>query len=313
MTDVVTLGETMLLVRGTCVGPLAVGAPAVLSFAGSEATVAIGLARLGHASRWLGRVGADPAGRLVVQGLRGEGVDVTGVTLDDDHPTGVLVRTPRTVDRHEVSYIRRGCAGSRLSPADLPPDAIESARLLHVTGITPALGPGPAAAVAEAVSRARAAGVPVSLDVNYRSRLWSLTAAAEVLRPLSEKADVLFCGLDELDVVREAGGPADGAEVLLRGACRQVVLTDGARGCALLTPEGRLPLAARAVPTADPVGAGDAFVAGYLSGWLDGLDGQRRLERAAACGAVGASTPGDWEGLPRREELGLLDGADVAR
>ncbi|HEX9999392.1 MAG TPA: sugar kinase, partial [Actinoplanes sp.] len=203
MTDLVTLGEAMLVVRGCVPGRLAAGAPAVLSFAGAEATVAIGMCRLGHSAAWLGRVGADSAGDLVLDAMRGAGVDVTGATRDPDRPTGLLLRHQRTADRVVVDYYRDGSAGSRLATWQLPPGIIESARMLHVTGITPALGGSATEAVHDAIRRARAAGVPVSLDVNYRSRLWAAECAAPVLRDLARQADLVFAGVAEAMLVAD--------------------------------------------------------------------------------------------------------------
>ncbi|MFF3441436.1 sugar kinase [Streptosporangium sp. NPDC002721] len=179
--DLVTLGEAMAVVRGADVGPLRPGFAARLSFAGAEATVAIAMSRLGHRAAWCGRLGTDPAGDMILGGLRGEGVDVSTVGREPDAPTGLLTRHQRVAGRTTVTYYRHGQAGSRLAPGDLPGSLLGSARLLHVTGITPALGETAARAVAEAAGLARAAGVTVSFDVNYRSRLWPPGKAGPVL------------------------------------------------------------------------------------------------------------------------------------
>lgn len=312
MTDVVTLGETMLLVRADRIGPLRPGDPATVSFAGSESNVAIGLARLGHGCTWVSRVGDDAAGRLVLHALGAEGVHCA-VVVDATHPTGVLVRERRTADRVRVDYVRRSSAASQLTAADVPLEQVRAARLLHVTGITPALGPGPAAAVDAALQAAADAGVDVSLDVNHRSRLWPAEDCAAVLRPLAARAAVVFVGRDELAAIGCSGDPEAGAGELLDLGCPEVVVTLGAHGAIAVTPDGVTRAGALPVTVEDPVGAGDAFVAGYLSARLDGLDVAGRLARATSCGAFAVSTGGDWEGLPHREELALLDGADVLR
>src|SRR5262249_26683515 len=140
----------------------------VRSVAGAESNVAIGMVRLGLKAAWCGRVGDDALGLSILDRLSAEGVDVSQAIIDPDGWTGVLVR-----DRHHertvsVAYARRGSAGSGLIPADVDADWIASARVLHVTGITPALSMTAAETVGRAIELARAAGVDVSFDVNHR-------------------------------------------------------------------------------------------------------------------------------------------------
>ncbi|MBB2947305.1 2-dehydro-3-deoxygluconokinase [Actinoplanes lutulentus] len=311
MPDLVTLGEAMLVVRGCVPGRLGPGSPAVLSFAGAEATVAIGASRLGHTATWIGRLGADTGGDLVLEGLRGAGVDITAVTRDQARATGLLMRHQRTTDRVVVDYYRDGLAGSRLTPEQLPDGVIESARILHVTGITPALSASAADAVHEAILRARSAGVTVSFDVNYRSRLWSPERAGPQLRALAEKADLIFAGVDEAALI--TGVRDDLGSALRKLGPGEAVIKNGAAGATVVTADAMFETAAVPVTQADPIGAGDAFVAGYLSGVLDGLDPRARLHQAAVCGAFAASTVGDWEGLATRAELLSFSDDDVRR
>jgi 2-dehydro-3-deoxygluconokinase len=211
-----------------------------------------------------------------------------------------------------VQYRRAGSAGSRLDPSDAEAALDPLPRVLHVTGITPALSPSAAAAVARAVELASAGGALVSLDVNHRSRLWSRAEASAALRPLVRHTDLLVASEDELDLVGEGGGEGgeDAAVAdLLAGGVTRVAVKRGAAGSTLWGPAGRADVAALPVTAVDPVGAGDAFCAGLLSGLLDGLDDPAALARANAVAAVAVSTHGDWEGLPRRHELDQLAGA----
>ncbi|WP_328786999.1 sugar kinase [Streptomyces sp. NBC_00273] len=314
MTALVTLGETMAVLAADRPGPLASGTSLRLGFAGAEATVAIGVSRLGHAASWTGRVGADSAGTMILDGLRGEAVDVTRARVDDTAPTGLMLRERRTPDHTRVTYYRRGLAGARLDPEDIDPELVARARVLHVTGITPALGDGPRAAVRRAVDLARTVGVTVSLDLNYRARLWNREEAAAELTHLVTLADIVFAGPDEASlVVPEADDPATMARTLLDLGPREAVLKLGARGAVAVTHGGEAVQDIVPVTPVDPIGAGDAFVAGYLAGLLDGSDLPGRLLLAATCGAFAVASPGDWEGLPRRAELDLLHGADVTR
>ncbi|MGW0391254.1 sugar kinase [Streptomyces sp. NPDC003042] len=313
MTELVTLGEAMAVVAATEPGPLAGGATARLGFAGAEATVAIGVSRLGHSAAWTGRIGDDAAGTMIWAGLRAEGVDVSHCRIDPTAPTGLMLRERRTADRLRVTYYRDGLAGSRLCPEDLDARLIAGATVLHVTGITPALSASARSAVRGAVRIARSAGVTVSLDVNYRAQLWSRGDATAELAALLPLTDVLFAGPEEASLLVDEDEPARMAEALGALGPRETVIKLGARGA--LARVGADVLLQEAVPvtSVDPIGAGDAFVSGYLSGLLDGAAPAERLRRAALCGAFAVSVPGDWEGLPRRGELGLLDSQDVSR
>ncbi|MFI1354404.1 sugar kinase [Streptomyces sp. NPDC020898] len=309
--EVVTFGETMAALRAQ--GALRLGGNLGLSVAGAESNVAIGLARLGHRVRWAGRVGADELGALVLRTLRAEGVDTTyAVTDDSGRPTGLLLTEPRLGTLTRVSYYRAGSAGSAVSPADVLPALASGSRILHLTGITPALSPSAAEATLAAARAAREAGITVCLDVNYRTRLWSTDRARTALRPLLAHTDLLIASEDELPLVLERSGADESEAVksILAAGVAEVVVKRGARGATSFTADGATDRAARQVDAVDLVGAGDAFVAGYLSGVLDGADIPARLHRAVTTAAFAVATRGDWEGLPTRGELGLLDEPD---
>lgn len=297
--DVVTFGEAMASLHGP--GPLRMGGDLTLSVAGAEANVAIGLARLGHQVRWAGVLGDDELGRLILRTLRAEAVDVTACRLDPSRPTGLLLQERRIGDIIRVHYYRAGSAGSALTSADAT-RALGSAsiRVLHVTGITPALGPEPAAAVVRAVRLAAERGVRVCLDVNYRAKLWNREDAAAGLRPLLPYVNVLVASEDELPLVAES------PEAALAAGPGEVVVKLGGDGAEVWTEGGHVREPAVPVQVVNPVGAGDAFVAGYLSGLLDGLPVAERLRRGVVLGAFAVASHGDWHGLPDRAELSLL-------
>jgi len=323
--EVVTFGESMAGLRAS--GPLRLGGSVQLTVAGAESNVSIGLARLGHQVSWAGRVGADELGALVLRTLRAEGVDVSHAHTDTaGRPTGLIIFEPRLGDLTRVSYYRSGSAGSALGPADVLPALTEGVKILHLTGITPALSPPAADAVYAAARAARNNGTLVCLDVNFRSRLWTGDQARATLRPLLEFTDLLVASDDELPLVtsesagestgESAGSPAtspacDPATLLAQGV-GEVVIKHGAAGASAVTAEGRLTAEARRVKVADLVGAGDAFVAGYLSARLDGLPVAARLARGVSVAAFAVATHGDWDGLPTRADLDLLASPDGA-
>ncbi|MFJ9472662.1 sugar kinase [Streptomyces caniferus] len=376
--DVFTFGETMVALRGS--GPLKLGGTMQVSVAGAESNVAIGLARLGHSVRWAGAVGEDEAGQLVLRTLRAEGVEVSGASTDQDAPTGLLLFEPRLPEVTRVHYYRAGSAGSRLT-ADVIDRAFRAAppRVLHLTGITPALSPTARSAALRSLQLAREHGSLVCLDVNFRARLWTATEASAVLREWIPHVDVLIASDDELPLCLPGGGgampaPEDGkaghapegggagpapegggampapeggyrettpdrerapdeprsseappgpadtneptnpplptiaaqAKLLLDLGVDEIVVKLGAEGATAYTHGGSLHRPARTVRAVDAVGAGDAFVAGYLSALLDGEEPAGCLERAVTTGAFAVASPGDWEGAPTRAELGML-------
>lgn len=302
--DVLTFGESMVSFRSD--GPIVQGGAQLTRVAGAESNVAIGLARLGHSVAWAGRVGQDGFGRLIVRELRAEGVDTSHAMVDPSRPTGLMFVEQRTADLTQVDYRRSGSAGSGLHREDLQAALDAGPRLLHLTGITPALSGSARDCVAWAAETASAAGARVSLDVNYRSRLWSRGQAREVLAPLAGHAAYVIASDDELDLVA-AGSEDDAAADLLDRGVQAVAVKRGPLGASVHTHGGRVDLPALTITAVDPIGAGDAFSAGYLSGVLDGLEPTECLRRGVAAGAFAASTRGDWEGAPTRAELALLD------
>ena len=322
---VVTLGETMALLGTPGSGRLFNGSALPLGLGGAESNVAIGLARLGVPSTWISRVGDDALGTFVTREIRAEGVRVLA-RRDPDAPTGLMFKEHRGGRPWRVRYYRSNSAASRLSAADLDEPAaaaaIAEAGVLHLTGITAALGPSPLAAVEHAVRAARAAGTQVSFDVNHRSTLWSDAAAAPVLARLVASADLVFAGPEEAALVlgrQDLAGPASVAdgEALARGLAAlgpsTVVVKLGALGALALSGDQSQHAPARAVTMVDPVGAGDAFVAGYLSEVVAGDPVADSLRTGNAMGAAVCEVRGDWEGLPTRDELGDGPAADVVR
>ncbi|MFF2032593.1 sugar kinase [Arthrobacter sp. NPDC058192] len=304
-------------------GPLSAGGALGMHVAGAESNVAVGVARLGHSVTWAGVLGADPHGEFILRQLRAEGIGVCH-RIDTARATGVMFLEQRTADVARAFYYRAGSAGSTLSREDLDRALTAGARILHLTGITAALSPDAQKAVEYAAERAAAEGMEVSLDVNYRGKLWSREQARAVLMPLVRHASIVIASDDELDLVAGEPAPAAGAggagttapglagreeamaaELLGRGV-REVVVKRGAAGATAHTAGGRWDEPAVTVTSIDTVGAGDAFTAGYLSALLDGEDVAGRLQRGALAGAFAVSTAGDWEGLPVRAELALL-------
>jgi 2-dehydro-3-deoxygluconokinase len=323
-TEVVTLGECLISLIAAQPGSLAEAALFERQIAGAEANVAVGLARLGHAVVYIGRVGGDGFGAAIVRRLRGEGVDISQLEVDPAATTGLMLRERRVLGAAEVVYARSGSAGSRVTPDDVRRAEADGVfgedRWLHLTGITPALSDTAREAVALALDVAKGSKMTVSFDVNLRRRLWSDDVAGPVLRPLAERSDIVFGSPDELAVLTGTTDtdPAVLAKAVLAMGPSLAVVKRGADG-AFAQERGGEPVSspARAIQTVvDPVGAGDAFCAGFIAARLDGDDLSSALRSANACGAAAVSAVGDLAGMPTRIELARLmadDGQDTIR
>lgn len=308
MSGVVTLGETMALMSSSGVGPLQHERTMTLGIGGSESNVAIGLRRLGVDVTWVGKVGADSLGDLVLREIAAEGIRVIGVR-DADAPTSLMVKERRTANDTHVWYYRRGTAGGRLRSDEFDPELIRGAKLLHLTGISPALSDGMADTVADAIAVAKDAGVAVSFDLNFRGKLWSREQARESYLAIIPQADLVFAGDDEAAIaVGAADSPLELAHRLVELGAGQAIIKLGARGAVAVIDGREHEREAVPVVPLDTVGAGDAFVAGYLAEYLLGADVPTRLTTAVTTGAYACLVPGDWEGAPRRHELALLNG-----
>ena len=230
---VLTFGETMALMRADQVGPLAHASTMSLGIGGSESNVAIGLQRLGVQAVWCGRVGADSLGQLVEREIRAEGVDVR-IAVDPSAPTGLMIKERRTPATQRVSYYRAGSAGSRITPEDIDEVLISQAALLHISGITPALSRQAEVNHQLCHRAARAAGVPVSFDLNFRANLWSREGAAGVYRDIIPLADIVFAGDDEAAIAVGTGEPEDLARRIADLGPSQAVIKLGADGALAL-------------------------------------------------------------------------------
>lgn len=302
----VCIGETMGLLTSSMTGPAELGAKMRLSFGGAESNVAIAARRLGVSSAWVSRLGDDQVGDLILRQLRCEGV-LTSVVRDQS-PTGLMIKTSRVGNLRRIDYHRTGSAASFLSPADIDLNIrlIALADIIHISGITPALGPNSLSAVQHAIAVAKAHGAAVSFDVNFRHRLWSPHLASPILRELASQCDYVFATEEEIELMTGISDFARAADDVLALGPTQVIIKRGHLGCAAFTAQGSIELAAVNVPVLDPVGAGDAFVAGFLVGVLENFSLRDSLSLANTVGAFAVATNGDWEGLPNRDELSML-------
>lgn len=310
--DVFTFGEAMIRLS-TPAGNSLETAPAFEAHtAGAEANVASALARLDRSVAWASRLPDSALGRRVLSDLRAAGVDCSNVSLDSQARMGTyfvdIQAPPRATS---VIYDRSASAVCRFGVDDVDWDLVAQARVVHLTGITPALSQSLREAIDALAATVDASDALLSFDVNYRAKLWSPDEAAETISPLLQLADIVVCGKDDArDVLGIDGAPAEVAARLAEDFSSEfVVVTGGAEG-AWWSSSGDFGFVP-SVPVAviDRLGAGDAFTAGLIDGLLDGefADG---VARGTALAAVALTTRGDQVQITREEMLAMVDGFD---
>jgi 2-dehydro-3-deoxygluconokinase len=305
----VTLGETMILLSSLEIGDIGAAARTFrVGIGGSESNVAIGMRRLGLPATWFGCIGDDELGRLIRRELRGEDVDVRAALVSAQN--GLMMRSRRSGGVVKVQYYRAGSAGAQLGPQHLDDDAIRAAAVLHVTGITIALSDSAAAAVRHAMDTARAASVPISLDINYRAGLWDRASASDTLRQVVRGSDIVFATEYEAGLIVDECAAYDMAVAIAGLGPKEVVVKRGADGAVSYVEGQAFEEPALQVAVVDPVGAGDAFAAGYLSEWMNCADPAARLAAAVSSGCFAVTVPGDWEGMPYLQEREALHPVD---
>ncbi|WP_273123122.1 sugar kinase [Bacillus weihaiensis] len=315
--DVVTIGESMVVFTPTSDGFMRNASQFTKKIGGAESNVAVGLARLGHQSAWMSKLGDDEFGKAILAFLKGENVDVSQVTFDDKAPTGIYFKEPRRQNSTRVYYYRKGSAASKLAPSDLNGDYLMNTKYLHITGITPALSESCRETIFEAIRIAKQNGTTIVFDPNLRTKLWDEETARETLLKMAKEADIVLPGVAEGEFLFGESDPHKLGQLFLDHGASVVVMKVGAEGAYYFTEKESALIPGFPVKNVvDPVGAGDGFAAGFLSGLLDELELGEAVERANAVGALVTMVNGDVDGLPEREEVEQLlskHGEDVVR
>lgn len=310
--DFVSLGESMLRLSVPAGRRLDDTRMLDMELAGAESNVSVALARLGWRAGWVSRMPDHALANAILRALRSDGVDISAVKRVPDERLGTYFIEYATLPRStQVIYDRADSAASRMTVSDIDWDYLLDTRVLHLTGITAAISDSCYAVLVEAIKRARASGVIVSFDVNYRAKLWDPKSAGERLRPLIADADLLLCkGADATALFQCTGEPPELMASLQKlTSAKAVFCTFGDQGAALLKEAEFHAQPALPVQIVDRIGSGDAFAAGVLDGFLDGgasfedssplIEG---LRRGVALAAIALSQFGDRV-LSSRAEL----------
>ncbi|MFC7393151.1 sugar kinase [Scopulibacillus cellulosilyticus] len=300
--EVITFGESMGLFMPTGQKGIANSSQFEKSFGGAETNLAIGISRLGHQVGWFGHLGDEPIGHYIFKVLRGEGIDVSEVKFHEDANTGFMIREFIS-GKSSVYYYRKNSAASLMKPEDLNESYIKNAKILHVTGITPALSDSCRETVAKAIDIAKSHGVKVCFDPNLRLKLWDIEQARPVLLDFAQKADIFLPGLDELELLYETDDFNTILNHLKELPCPSII--KGGDNKTYVFQDGNL----TSVPyfkidqIVDTVGAGDGFCAGFITGLLENKTLEESVKLGNLIGSMVIQSHGDWEALPTKRQV----------
>ena len=321
-----TFGETLIQRNADYIGPYDADGGYSMHVAGAESNVALDLVRLlpeRVRAVWVSRLGADPEGQMILDDLRPR-IEVVAPRVVGQK-TGIQLLNHLGGGRVSRRYRRAGSAASHLTALEVIPH-LDGCDLLHVTGITPALSDACRNAVMDVLRAARGRGVPVSVDVNYREALWSAGDARAALDGMRPFATLFKVGRDEAETVW--GGElsaSEWAQKFREDGAEIAVVTDADMGAAVCAGGNPITHPGFDVDVVDPVGAGDAFVAGFLAGVLErhsladvlAMDAERRadilrraLALANACGAMVCQQHGDTEPMPSMSDARAFAGLE---
>jgi 2-dehydro-3-deoxygluconokinase len=302
--DLITFGETMIRLSTPSGHRLETTTTLDIGIGGTESNVAIALARLGRRVAWTSVLPRNPFGARIAAEIRRHGVDDRHIRWVDHGRVGVYYLDMGTPPRPtHVIYDRASSAVALCAIGEMDTSLATRARIVHLTGITPALSDSCADIARQFVERAAGAGVPISFDVNYRSLLWSPEQAAATLEPFCASATILFCGRNDARLLWGMCGSNEETvqELSKRFGAATTVLTLGDEGALALTQDGELfqeiPVAVQVI---DKVGAGDALAAGFLHGYLDG-DVARALRLGVSLASLKMTIHGDLTVVSGRE------------
>lgn len=311
--DVTALGEMLLRLSVPSGKRLENATQLDVYPAGAEANVVTLLARLERQTCWVGALPNNPLGRLAANALRVAAVEAGKVIWKEGGRMGTYYvefgEQPRGT---QVIYDRAHSCAAQLQTAEIDWDSLLDTRLLHLTGITAALSLSCKALIAEAITRAKERGVPVSFDINYRQKLWSEAKARETLLPLIQGVELLFCSQADARRVFNCTGTIQeiGRGMLELSKARHVIVTFDEEGAWLWNGKEWQHEASRPTQIIDRLGAGDALAAGLIHGWLDG-DLSAGLRYGVTLAALALSQFGDMVVTNRSELLALSQGSST--
>ena len=280
-TELITLGEAMIVFIAENEGEFTDIKSFSKGIAGAELNVSMGLSRLGNKVAYITRLGKDVFGDHIENIIHQEGIVADHIFKDEDHTTGFYFKTKVKDGDPQVHYFRKNSAASQLTRNDIEMTDFTGAKILHITGITPALSESATDAVYAAIEKARANNMLISFDPNIRLQLWKSQAQmVEVLNDIASKCDVILPGIKEGAILTGKTTQEEIADFYLNQGAKAVIIKNGATGAYLKTLEEEKMVAGFKIDkVVDTVGAGDGFATGVLSGLLDGKSYEEAVVR----------------------------------
>lgn len=271
-------------------------------FGGDTSNTVIAASRQGAKTGYLSALGNDVFGGLLRDLWKAEGVSDAAVATSDSAPTGIYFVT-HGAKGHEFTYYRAGSAAACYQPAQLPKAAIESAEILHLSGISLAISANACDAALAAIEIAKGAGRRVSFDTNMRLKLWPLDRARAMIHAVAAKVDILFPSVDEAGVLTGLEDPEAIADFYLDLGCPLVVMKMGKDGAMVADAKGKTRVAGLPVQAIDATGAGDTFDGAFLAEYLRTKDARAAARYGNAAAALSTQGYGAVAPIPRREAV----------
>ncbi len=279
------------------------------ALAGAELNVCIGLNRLEHTPVYITKLGEkDPFGEYIYEGLKKEGMDLSGISFDPEHFTGFMLKSKAKSGDPEIFYFRRNTAASNLSPKDIDRISFEGVSHVHITGIPCALSNSCRLATLRLIERAKENQIYISFDPNLRPSLWENEAVmVNTLNDIACRCDMVMPGVSEGKALTGFGSPEEIADYYLSRGVSDVVVKLGPEGAFVKNAELTRTISPFPVgKIVDTVGAGDGFAGGVISGRIEGLSLEEAVMRGNIIGALQLTVSGDNEGLPNRKILNKM-------
>ena len=305
MVEVMLIGEPIVILTAHELGSIQNVNNFTRSIAGAEINVAIGLTRLKHRVSYVTKLGGDPFGPYIENFLNDKGIDTSYVSYNNKVSTAFQLKGRTEDGDPEVVYFRKGSAASHLSKEDVEPISLEGVKLLHITGIPPALSKGSREAIYEMIKKAKKQGIFITFDPNIRPTIWDTKVEMiRVLNDIAAQCDMILPGISEGEILTASDDPNEIADFYLNMGAKTVVIKVGAEGAFVKTKDESYTVPGFKVnKVVDTVGAGDGFAVGVLSGILEELSLRDAVTRGNAIGSLQVMVQGDNEGLPTDEEL----------